>query len=219
MAQSAEKALVILEKEEFPATVLDIMLPGISGIDLLKKIREKHPDTHSIMLTANMTAENVLLSLNVGAFAYLLKPIQLEELRTTLKNACSQYFLRRENNKLIEELRRARDFSDAIIKNLALTVVATDTKGMIKKVSKYMENMLGYREHELLDRPLQVIFTEEFRKNSWTELIREGKAINFPVDFLTKDNQTKTLYFNGLMMIDAKEKVIGFLGTASEKPV
>ena len=91
--------------EEHPAVaLLDIDLPDGSGLDVLNVIKEQQPDTFVIMITGNVNVPNVLTALRGGAHDFISKPIHLEELRITIRNALETRELRRE----VQRVRRER---------------------------------------------------------------------------------------------------------------
>jgi two-component system response regulator AtoC len=86
-----------LFSEEHPAVaLLDIDLPDGSGLDIMNEIKEQQPETVVIMITGNVNVPNVLTALRGGAHDFIGKPIHLEELRITLRNALETRELRRE---------------------------------------------------------------------------------------------------------------------------
>jgi len=73
--ESAEKSLEIIEKgEHFDLMLIDIVLPGMSGVELLKTVKQKNPDQVVIVMTGMLSIENTLNALREGAVEYLLKP-------------------------------------------------------------------------------------------------------------------------------------------------
>lgn len=215
-AGTATEAIGRLRTAEapFPLVVTDIMMPGIDGIELLKTIRKNFPDAMVIMITAHSSEETAIRALNEGAFAYLRKPINQDELASTLKNAYRTYSLARDNAHLVDELKKAKEYNEAIIENLIYLIVATDTGGVIKKINKAFVTLLGYNEDELINAPLATIFGKDFQYNAWNNMIRENRVTDFPVTFLTKGGREITVHFTGTIMKDADGKVLGFLGTA-----
>ena len=95
-AGSIKESQTVFEREEPGAVLLDIDLPDGSGLDVLGEIKEKFPDTIVIMVTGNETVENTIAALRGGAHDFIGKPIRLEELRVTLRNALETRALRRE---------------------------------------------------------------------------------------------------------------------------
>lgn len=76
---SGEEAANIIETEKFNLIILDIVLPGASGIEILKSIKAKKPDQKVIVMTAMLSIENTIAALREGAVEYLLKPFSSME--------------------------------------------------------------------------------------------------------------------------------------------
>jgi len=83
------EAVNILKDSEFDVILLDLKLPGIPGIKILKKIKKSHPDTPVIIITGFASIESAVNTIKQGAFDYLAKPFSPEELRTIVKKALS----------------------------------------------------------------------------------------------------------------------------------
>lgn len=93
---SAEKALDALQLDPPDMVLLDIGLPGMSGIEALKKIRAKHPHVLVIMITAYEDIETVIHAMKAGAYDYVVKPLHMNSLETTIANALDNIRLRKE---------------------------------------------------------------------------------------------------------------------------
>src|SRR3569832_644114 len=87
------------------AVLLDIDLPDGSGLDVLRAIKNEHDDAIVIMITGNVQVENTISALRGGAYDFIGKPINLEELRVTIRNAIEAHHLRRE----VEQVRKERE--------------------------------------------------------------------------------------------------------------
>jgi DNA-binding response OmpR family regulator len=87
LAESGEEALKLAEDPGIEAVVLDVRLPGMSGIEVLRALRERRPMLRVIVLSANTDQELVLEALRLGAADYLAKPIHEEELRLAVTRA------------------------------------------------------------------------------------------------------------------------------------
>jgi two-component system, NtrC family, response regulator AtoC len=97
-------------KADVPAAVLlDIDLPDGSGLDVLREIKREHPEAIVIMITGNVHVDNTISALRGGAYDFIAKPINLEELRVTIRNALETRHLRREVAQVRHE--RAREFN------------------------------------------------------------------------------------------------------------
>ncbi len=131
-ADSVASALAAFEREEPGVVLLDIDLPDGSGLDILTEIKEKTPDTIAVMVTGNVDVENTVAALRGGAHDFIGKPVRLEELRVTLRNAVETGRLRREVKQIRHE--RAQKFRfEQIIGESALMRKA---KELAKKVAE-----------------------------------------------------------------------------------
>jgi len=84
---SGEEALNLLEDETPDVMVLDLRMPGIDGIEVLKKVKQEHPSVAVIILTGHGSEKDRELCMSLGAFAYLEKPVDIDELSDTMKRA------------------------------------------------------------------------------------------------------------------------------------
>jgi two-component system, NtrC family, response regulator AtoC len=99
---SGEEALRVLQSVDVDLTLLDIRLPGITGIETLGRIREAKKDAAVIMMTAYEDVKSVISSMKLGALDYLVKPLDIEELEFIIERALDTVKLKRE----VEELRK-----------------------------------------------------------------------------------------------------------------
>src|SRR4030043_1802082 len=103
---SAGEALSLLKEQFYNAAILDVSLPDADGTELLSRIIELHPDIIAVMLTGHSSVRNAVQSLNRGAFAYLEKPVDPENLITVINRGMEKQRLVLENRKLLNELER-----------------------------------------------------------------------------------------------------------------
>ena len=94
LAASGEEALARLAESEPDVVLLDLRLPGMSGLDALKAIRERHPATDVIVLTGHGSIDTAIESIRMGAFDYVSKPCPLDELDVRIQRALERQALR-----------------------------------------------------------------------------------------------------------------------------
>ncbi len=87
IAYNGEEALSILESDEPDVMVLDLKMPGIDGIETLRRVKSSHPETEVIILTGHGSEREEALAHELGAFAYLHKPVDIDELARIMKEA------------------------------------------------------------------------------------------------------------------------------------
>ena len=85
-AFSAEDALEAIDKEDIQVVITDISMPGMNGIELLRRIKKRHGAVQVIMVTASEELADLTDALEAGANDFLLKPLQREDMEIALKN-------------------------------------------------------------------------------------------------------------------------------------
>ncbi len=115
-AESCEEALDILAREPIHLVLTETELPTKSGLFLLQKVKQKHPDTEVILITHNASSYNLLQALRNGAYDFIVRPIDTSEiLYNALDRAFSHIQLRRQNSQLLTDLaQRNRDLSQSL---------------------------------------------------------------------------------------------------------
>jgi two-component system response regulator HydG len=105
VAHSGREAVEMLGRGAFEVVVTDLVMPGLGGLELLARSKELLPDAEVILVTGHGTVESAVEAMRQGAFNYLLKPLDLGQLRAVVDNAARSQHLRRAN----AELRRRLD--------------------------------------------------------------------------------------------------------------
>jgi two-component system response regulator PilR (NtrC family) len=117
LAESGEQALNMLDHEEVDLIILDVMLPGISGIDTLRAIRISNPTLPVVVITAFSSIDGAIEAMKFGAFHYIPKPFKNEEVILTVNKALEQRRLSRENERLKAELSEKYSYANIIGKS------------------------------------------------------------------------------------------------------
>jgi len=106
IASTAEKALRLFAEDPFPLVITDIRMPGMNGIDLLKKIKTENKDTQVIIITSHASLDTAVTALREGAYDYLIKPFEdLDVISVVVGRALEKMSLVVENRLLLEKLR------------------------------------------------------------------------------------------------------------------
>ena len=101
---SAEKALQRLQNGPVDVVVLDVKMPGMDGIEALREIKKLHPLVEVIMLTGHANVEVAVRGMELGAFDYLMKPMEIDELVYKLEDAYKNKALQQQRIKKTEEV-------------------------------------------------------------------------------------------------------------------
>ena len=86
-AFSGKEAVKVLEQKPIDVVILDIRMPGMDGIDTLKEIKKRYPNVEVILLTGHGSTETAVDGMKLGAFDYLMKPADFEDIKIKLENA------------------------------------------------------------------------------------------------------------------------------------
>jgi len=119
-AATVAEANKLLNSHLPAAVLLDIDLPDGSGLDVLREIKNEHHDAIVIMITGNIHIDNTISALRGGAYDFIGKPISLEELRVTIRNAIETQLLRREVEQVRKEREREFNFRQIVGESPAL---------------------------------------------------------------------------------------------------
>ncbi len=130
-APSGEMAVEYLEKSEFDLVITDFKMPGLSGMDVLKKALDNWPDCAVIMITAYGTIERAVEAMKIGALDYITKPIGLDHLEVIINKALDYKALKVENRILKSELSDKYSFENIIGK----AAVMRDVFELIRRAS------------------------------------------------------------------------------------
>lgn len=95
-ADSGEKALVILDEKNIDVVILDVKMPGMDGIEVLRIIKERHPLVEVVMLTGHATLESAVEGLKTGAEDYIMKPCDIDCLVAKAMEAFEKRMMRTE---------------------------------------------------------------------------------------------------------------------------
>jgi two-component system response regulator AtoC len=113
-ASSGEEALRMLQTDAVDAILLDVHLPDLSGIEVLEKLKQAGETRSVIMMTADPQLDDVKAALRLGAYDFVSKPINFDELSVTLQNALDAGELRTEVETLRDEVRRRAGYHDVV---------------------------------------------------------------------------------------------------------
>jgi len=168
-ARNAEEALKILDTKPVELIVSDFMMPGMNGSELLRRVRERWPDTIRIMLTGQASTEAVMGSVKEGAvYRFILKPWNDDDLRLTIALALEQYELMQRNRSLEQENRKQhRD-----IETLAKLGVTNRSQ---LAILLHKKGLLNAQQIQQLHKEMQTHKTPVLRQlmqHDWIEMSR-----------------------------------------------
>ena len=120
LAEDGPSAVATMERQAIDVLISDIKMPGMNGVDVLREAKRIDPDIVGIMITAYASTESAVEALRLGAYDYLTKPFDVEELKAKVNNALERRSLREENVLLKREMVKESSFSNIIGRSKAM---------------------------------------------------------------------------------------------------
>jgi len=117
ISASGAEALPKLQHQKFDLTLLDLLMPGLDGLEVLKQIKRIDPEALVIIITAYASVESALTAMKMGAYDYIQKPFKNDELLMTISRALEHRRLQLENLRLQDELKKKFSFENIIGKS------------------------------------------------------------------------------------------------------
>ncbi len=166
--EDGQKAIDILGKKSFDMVISDLQMPNVTGIELLKFVKENYPDLLFMMITAFGTTESAVEAMKMGAYDYITKPFKIDEVRINIQNALKSQNLEVENRSLKRELEREYSFQNLVgnseemhrIYDLIKRVSSTPTNVLITGESGTGKEMVAKAIHyngPLKERPFVTV--------------------------------------------------------------
>lgn len=167
-AEDGEEALNVSTNRKFDVVVLDIHMPGMSGLEVLEQLMEREPAPKVIMLTGGGTIQHDVDSMKRGAYDFLTKPAKLDDLQRLVVRASEAHSLEKENQQLREVIRRSEPDHQIVgdspqmqeVLRLIERTAATDKPVLIQGESGTGKELVAraiHRASPLSDKPLVVV--------------------------------------------------------------
>jgi len=164
--ESGILGLEILEQEHFDIILLDLMMPGLSGMEVLARVKVLHPETIVIVITGYATLEHAIEAMKKGAFDFIAKPFSPEELRNVVSKAIQ--FIR-----TLEDIVTEKSRMRVLINQLSGGVMATDAQKNVALANPAFLRMMDYRG-EAIGQPV----SEIVRNKELNQMI--NRALSMP---------------------------------------
>ena len=147
VAENGRHGLELLEKNPVDLVILDIKMPGIDGIETLRRIKEKRPDVMVVLLTGFGTLDTAQKAIRLGAFDYLKKPFDIDDLRDVVQKGLSRKFDQEAEKARVDDLERITDRMKNEMSNFdRMTKLGTLSAGIIHEMKNPLTVILGYTQ-------------------------------------------------------------------------
>jgi PAS domain S-box-containing protein len=160
-ANSGKEALDLLAQGPFDIALVDMVMPDMNGHQLMDHINGRNPDTVVIIVTGNATLESAIGALRRGAYDFLRKPFEFDELLNTIQNALKQKRLTSENREINQKLALSESRYRYLVENSPDIIYTLDEKGCFTFISNAVERLLGFSSEALVGQHYTIIIHDE----------------------------------------------------------
>jgi len=167
-ALSGREAMLCLSEFKFNIVILDVVLPDMGGLHLMDKIKAHNPDSAVIVVTGNANLDSAVQALRKGAYDYLRKPFEFDELLKTIQNALNQIELKSEKEEIFKKLNLTENRYQFLVQNSPDIIYMLDEKGNFTFLSKAVERLLNYKTEELIGKHYSTLVDDnDLKKARW----------------------------------------------------
>lgn len=153
-AENAEIGIDLIRQRHFDIILLDLMMPGISGMEALERIRTLHPDTVVIVITGYATLDHAVNAMKKGAFDFLSKPFSPKDLRLVLTKAI-------EHTRTLKDIAKEKSRMHTMVNHLTDGVMATDSEKRIALANPYFLNLMNCNCSSPVGRPVEELISQK----------------------------------------------------------
>jgi PAS domain S-box-containing protein len=167
-AGSGAKARSILQDHKFDVALLDMVMPDTDGHQLMDLINQKNPETDIIIITGNASLDFAIGALKRGAYDYVRKPFEFDELFMRIENALKQKQLEKQNKIINAQLEWSESRYRRLVENSPDIIYALDEAGNFTFISNAAERLLCMDRQDLISKHYNTIIHEEdHEKAKW----------------------------------------------------
>lgn len=165
-ANTGKEGLRSLSERAYDLLLLDIMLPDMNGLEILEYIKSKFPGLLVIMFSGFASIESAVCALKNGAFDYIRKPVEYEELIKRVENALEQKRLVREKQAIHWELEQSQKKYKYLVESSPDIIYTLDEKGCFSFVNDAFERLLGIKREQIIGKHYsQIICSQDIEKS------------------------------------------------------
>ena len=164
VAGSCASAIALIHAQHFNAILLDLGLPDGDGVDVLKEVQQHDPSLPVIIVTAHIAAERTVGALTKGAFAYLTKPYNREELRQTIQRAIGVKELAVKAKRAEQSVAEHEDRFRSLVESATDAIILADGEGTIVSWNSAASRMFGHSAEEMIAQPLTRLMPARYRQ-------------------------------------------------------
>ena len=230
------EAVAYLASQSVDLLITDLRMPEIHGMEVVRQARLLDPDLAVLVLTALMDLNLAVQAMKVGAYDYLTKPFNLEEISVAVRHALERRRLilerRRHHEELErrvaeataelrkanEELRRTKEYLESLLNSTADAIITVNPRAVITFVNRGATLMLGYTESEMVGRSIAHFLTGKVEEVRYVRrLLEESEPLrNYETELVHKDGTLIPVNMTLSFVRDSDGRIVSILAICKD---
>lgn len=183
-ARNGHDALEIVEKRRPPVGVIDLVLPGMNGLEVVEQIGKKSPCTECIILTAYASSESAIKAIGLGAYSYMTKPYSVDQLLLTIRRAF-------EKHETEEAFRNSEEKYRALFENAQEAILLSELEsGRVIDLNTEAEGLLKKPRTEIRGKHREELYPRELKdkyEHAFLDHVDVGRPYDFEAEMVLGD--------------------------------
>lgn len=207
-ASNGAQAIKAVENSDISIALIDLKLKDLTGLEVLKRIKEISPNTECLITTGHASTDTAIEAVNLGAYSYLQKPYDIDQLLVTIKRAS-------ERNQTRSELAEAEIRYRQLYEGAIDGILSTDLQGKILDFNSVMITMLGYSRDEFLSLTFMELTPDryrEFEEGMVEQILHRGYSDLYEKELIKKDGNLIPVEISGFLSRDSQGNPTGMWG-------
>lgn len=217
IAQSGQQALDIMKEQSTDILVTDIRMPGMSGLELTRRVRTEYPHTQIIIISAHGDLDSAVEALKLGAVDFLQKPVDPKVLQLSLNSSAEKFRLRAELNIANRALEQEKETLAVTVNSIGDAVIATDLDGNVTLLNRVAEELTGWIRDDAYTEPLTKVFhiinekTRAICENPVEKVLKTGRIIGLAnhTALIAKDGSETSIADSAAPIRNSQGDIIG----------
>lgn len=180
LVADAESADAVARSHGFDLAIIDLRLPGVSGVELLPMLRRACPDGEVVLITGNATLDTAIEAVRQGVFAYVQKPFDPDDLLALGLRALAQVSLKQERAALARELAQSEAVHRGVVESVPALIVGIDDEGRVQFVNQFTARTLGWRPRDVRGKPFLEVAAVEDDRAALEDAVRRARRGDRP---------------------------------------
>ena len=198
--ENSQEGLELLRQGDYQVLILDLNMPETSGMNILEELAATNADVKTIVLSGEPSLNSVTPILRLGAYDYLQKPFEPQQLLTSVVNALDHYQLEKRNRSMASEVEASHELHEFLVNSTPDIIYMLDESGNFNFINKQLHNIFKVKPEDLKGHPWERLLGDRLATilhHRFNERRTGSRATrNYEFDFLAPDGQPRIMEFS-----------------------